>query len=182
MRLIFLHGPPAAGKLTIAQAVSAQTGWGVFHNHLTIDAARPFFEFGTEEFWQLTQDLRLRCLQFAARHSAGTVITTGCYDHPKDLALYEQMEEIVTAPGGQVLPVYLQCAPAELERRVCQPSRAALGKVHTVKGLHDFLKRWNCVAIPRDNCVTLITDDKTPEQCAAELIETFRVCPLSAVR
>jgi cytidylate kinase len=39
MRLIFLHGPAASGKLTVARAIAARTGLPVFHNHLAVDAA-----------------------------------------------------------------------------------------------------------------------------------------------
>ena len=39
MKLIFLHGPPASGKFTIARALQASHGVLNFHNHLTIDVA-----------------------------------------------------------------------------------------------------------------------------------------------
>ena len=29
--LIYLYGPPAAGKLTVAERLSALTGWAIFH-------------------------------------------------------------------------------------------------------------------------------------------------------
>src|SRR3712207_8263459 len=32
--LLFLHGPPAVGKLTVARRVAELTGWRLFHNHL----------------------------------------------------------------------------------------------------------------------------------------------------
>ena len=51
MRLIYLHGPPAAGKYTIATELAARAGCGVFHNHQTIHVARSFFEFGSPPFW-----------------------------------------------------------------------------------------------------------------------------------
>lgn len=37
--LVYLHGPPAAGKLTIATELAALGVGEVFHNHLTMDAA-----------------------------------------------------------------------------------------------------------------------------------------------
>lgn len=45
-RMIFLYGPPAVGKLTVANLVSERTGFRVLHNHLTIDAITPVFAFG----------------------------------------------------------------------------------------------------------------------------------------
>ena len=38
MKLIIIHGPPAAGKLTTANEIAAATGFKVFHNHLSIAA------------------------------------------------------------------------------------------------------------------------------------------------
>jgi replication-associated recombination protein RarA len=31
--LVFIYGPPAAGKLTVAEALAMRTGHKVFHNH-----------------------------------------------------------------------------------------------------------------------------------------------------
>jgi hypothetical protein len=40
-------------------------------------------------------------------------------------------------------------------------------------GLHGQLRRWNCVAVPRDTCITIVTDDRTPSSCAEEIIEAL---------
>ena len=48
MKLIIIHGAPAAGKLTIANELGRLTGFKVFHNHLSIDCVKPVFDFGTE--------------------------------------------------------------------------------------------------------------------------------------
>lgn len=34
MRLIFIYGLPATGKLTVAQELAKRTGYKLFHNHL----------------------------------------------------------------------------------------------------------------------------------------------------
>lgn len=169
MDLIYLHGPPASGKLTIAKELAARTNCGVFHNHLAIDMARPFFEFGSEQFWKLVGEIRLTSL----RHATGsekTVVYTSCYDHPADLARFEEIESIAQRSGGRVRAVYLQCSLAELERRVTHPSRVQIDKVRSVNGLHALLRRWNCVAVPRKSCITIVTDGKGPSACASEII------------
>ncbi len=55
MKLIFVHGPAACGKLTIAKEVAPSTGLRLFHNHLTVDLVGSFFEFGSESFQQAAQ-------------------------------------------------------------------------------------------------------------------------------
>jgi hypothetical protein len=175
MKLIFLHGPPAAGKFTIAKELETLIGCSVFHNHLTIDAAKPFFEFGTESFWKLVRELRLSCLKAGAKDSTGTVVYTSCYDHPTDLKQFEEIEQIVVQQDSKLLPVYLKCETLELEKRVANPSRVAMGKVRSVEGLRSKLNEWNCVAVPRENCVTILTDGKSALQCAQEIVSVFEL-------
>ena len=45
MWLLFLHGPPASGKLTIARELKTLTGFQLFHNHLAVDLLESVFEF-----------------------------------------------------------------------------------------------------------------------------------------
>ena len=37
VKLIFVYGLPATGKLTVARELSSLTGYKVFHNHLVVD-------------------------------------------------------------------------------------------------------------------------------------------------
>jgi hypothetical protein len=41
--LVFLHGPAASGKLTVARALEARVGYPVFHNHLVVDLLTTVF-------------------------------------------------------------------------------------------------------------------------------------------
>ena len=175
MKLIFLHGPPAAGKYTIAKELERKIGCGVFHNHLTMEIAKQFFEFGTEHFWQLVKQLRYSCTKSAAKHSSKTVVYTACYSHPQDLEFFEVLESLVLQSGGEVIPVYLSCELEELERRVGNLSRVEMGKIQTVDGLRKTLEHWNCVSVPRDNCLVILTDKKTPSQCCQEIIDLLHL-------
>jgi hypothetical protein len=44
--LVFLHGPAASGKLTVARALEAAVGFPVFHNHLVVDLLTTVFPPG----------------------------------------------------------------------------------------------------------------------------------------
>lgn len=170
MKLIYLHGPPAAGKYTIAKELEAKIGARIFHNHLTIDVAKAIFDFGTPAFWKLVYTLRLQCMTAAAQQAEGVVIYTSCYCHPGDMPFFEQIEDAVFAAGSELLPVYLQCPVAELESRVANESRVQMGKLQSAEGLQQALSQWNTVAVPRETCVTVVTAGKTPAECADEIM------------
>jgi tRNA uridine 5-carbamoylmethylation protein Kti12 len=46
MKLVFLHGAPATGKLTVAKALLNVVPGRLLDNHAAIDFARTIFEFG----------------------------------------------------------------------------------------------------------------------------------------
>jgi len=58
MKLLFLHGAPAAGKLTVARAPLQLVPGRLFDNHAAIDLARTLFEFGAPGFWELVHTVR----------------------------------------------------------------------------------------------------------------------------
>lgn len=169
MRLIWIHGPPASGKLSVARALSERIGAGVLHNHLSIDLARPVLDFEDPGFWPLVDELRLACVRAAAKSDRDALIYTSCYDHPIDLPVVEEFEEALEREGGRLLPVYLRCDPIELERRVGNPDRREVGKITSIPKLRHTLAEWNCIAMPRENCITVDTSSGTPRESAAAI-------------
>jgi tRNA uridine 5-carbamoylmethylation protein Kti12 len=67
MKLIFIYGLPATGKLTIAQELVAITGYKLFHNHLVVDLLQTVFEFGSPEFIALREEMWLSIFEQASR-------------------------------------------------------------------------------------------------------------------
>jgi hypothetical protein len=59
MKLLFLYGPVASGKLTIARELATLTGFALFHNHLVVDAVAAVFPFGSERFVKLREQFWL---------------------------------------------------------------------------------------------------------------------------
>src|SRR5262245_4574448 len=117
MRLVFLYGPPAAGKLTIGRELAALTGYRLFHNHLTVDLARELFDFGSEQFQRLVDDLRLRVFAAAAQSDIPGLIFTFVYGGPDENFIRQTMRVMVAA-GAEVCFVQVVCPPEELLNRV----------------------------------------------------------------
>ena len=66
MKLLFLHGSPATGKLTVAKALLQTVQGRLFDNHAAIDLARTIFEFGAPGFWELVHSVRYAAFDTAA--------------------------------------------------------------------------------------------------------------------
>jgi chloramphenicol 3-O-phosphotransferase len=173
MRLLFLHGAPASGKHTVAQEVARLTGGRLFDNHVAVDFARAIFDFDAPGFWALVHASRMLALEKAARHGVDLLIQTACYSHPEDLPLLEDFERVLGTHGGQLLPVHLTCSPEALAARVDLPDRVAKKKIATREGLDRCLARWNLIAVPRPDCVTVDTDSMTPAEAARLIVEHF---------
>jgi len=75
MKLIFLYGAPAVGKLTVAQELARLTGYRLFHNHLTVDLVSSLFPFGSEPFVQLREKIWLAAFAQAARQNVSLIFT-----------------------------------------------------------------------------------------------------------
>ena len=75
MKLLFLHGAPAAGKLTVAKALLQLVPGRLFDNHAAIDLARTLFDFGAPGFWELVHATRYQALDIAAEHGVALVVT-----------------------------------------------------------------------------------------------------------
>ncbi len=75
MDLVFIHGPAASGKLTVARELSRLTGLRLFHNHLTVDAVTAVFDFGTEPFILLREQIWLSIFREAAQRNASLIFT-----------------------------------------------------------------------------------------------------------
>ena len=129
MKLVLLHGPIASGKLTVARALAARTGFALFHNHLVVDAVAALFPFGSEPFRRLREEMWIKLLGEAAHAGRDTIFTFAPEStvHPAFIPhLIAQIEKL----NGTVLTVRLTVDPLEQERRIAAPDRAAFGKLH----------------------------------------------------
>lgn len=172
-RLVFIHGAPATGKLTVAKALLTLTPGRLFDNHAAIDFARTLFDFGALGFWDLVQTARLSALEIAAEQGLPLVVMTFCYSEPDDRELFDQFEAAYLQSGGEVLPVFLHCSMNEAMRRVGNADRFERRKTSTAKGLAEFAARWNMVPVPRENCLRLDTETATPAEVAAQIVRHF---------
>ena len=175
MKLLFLHGAPAAGKLTVAKAVLGTARGRLFDNHAAIDLARTVFDFGAPGFWELVHDVRCAALDAAAEHGVSLVVTTFCYAEPDDRPQYEDFEAIMRRRGGELLPVFLHCSREEAVRRIGNPDRVERRKMTSAEALLRDLDRYDLSPVPRPDCLKLDTEARTAEAAAGEIISHFGI-------
>lgn len=175
MKLVFLHGSPATGKLTVAKALLRILPGRLFDNHAAIDLARTIFDFGSPGFWDLVQNVRYAALDAAAEHDISLVVTTLCYVEPDDRAQLEKFEEIVARHGGQLLPVFLHCSKEEAARRVGNADRLERRKMTSKESLAEFLGKHTFSPVPRPNCLALDTELGSAESTAHKIVGHFKL-------
>ena len=175
MRLVFLYGPPAAGKLTIGRELAALTGYRLFHNHLTVDLARELFDFGSEPFQRLVDDLRLRVFAAAAESDLPGLIFTFVYGGPDEEFIRQTIGVMETA-GAEVCFVQVVCPPEELLNRVEDESRRAYHKLASREQLAALLETRDWLsAIPFVESFPVDTTRLTPIEAAQAIAARFHL-------
>lgn len=175
MRLVFIYGPPASGKLTVAIELAKLTGFKLFHNHVSIQFVQSIFEFGTGPFWRLINKYRLEMIVEATKAGIDTIFTF-VYSKGGDDKFVKRVVQKVRTHGGQVYFVRLHCERGELVRRVKAGQRRKMGKVATKKILNDLFQKYSLDSeIPFQDSLTIDTTNRTPTSAAKSIARRYRL-------
>lgn len=119
MKFVTIFGPPAVGKMTVGYELARMTGFRLFHNHMTIDLALNFFDFGEPQFRRLVGEFRRRIFEEVAASSLPGLIFTYVWalDHASDKAFIDGSCDLFREKGGQVYFVELEAEQSERLRR-----------------------------------------------------------------
>lgn len=132
MRLIFIYGMPATGKLTVARELAANTGFKLFHNHLAVDLLLSVFEFGSDGFVRLREEIWLGVMKEACGAAIPGLIFTFAPERTVRPSFVSQVEKVIAGTSGKVDFVELTCPMEELKRRLGNESRSEFGKLNSV--------------------------------------------------
>ena len=132
MKLVFLHGAPAVGKLAVARELAKLTGFRLFHNHLTVDLVSSIFAFGSEPFVLLREEIWLAAFREAARQNISLIFTFNPERTVREQFIQDTLD-VIGGAGGSVIFVELTCSQDELERRLENPSRSEFGKLRSIE-------------------------------------------------
>lgn len=137
MRIVFIYGPVAVGKLTVAREVAKLTGLPLFHNHLVVDAVGAVFPFGSEAFTRLREGFWVQTFVEAARSNRSLVFTFAP-EPTVERGFPDRVRQAVEPFGGSVVFIALTVSLDEQERRVANPSRLAFGKLTSLELLREL--------------------------------------------
>lgn len=180
MNLIMLYGPPAVGKLTIGTELAKRTGYHVFHNHLTVPAARAIFPAGHagtqgRAYSDLLKRMRLDAIRAAASANVD-IICTLAYSGDVDDTFITDIVTSVQASKGQVCFVQLGAPDAVLAGRVSNASRQALGKMTDPEKLHMILTTRDARArVKYPDVLQIDTSQQNPTQIVKHIVDAFTV-------
>ena len=173
MRLVFLYGPPASGKLTVAQELANLTGFRLFHNHLTIDWAKTIMPESSPERAALINKLRLCVMETASEAHIDLLFTFVCKTTGDDKFI-TQVINTVERKGGEVCFVHLIPPLPVLEKRLKEESRRAYSKIKEFDQLQKLMAKQDIYTpIKHKNTLTIDNSDTSARDVALEVIRYF---------
>src|SRR5499427_6550262 len=125
--LLFVVGPPAVGKMSVGQAITERTGLRLFHNHLAIELAMRYFDYGTPAFRRIDGAIRRLVIEEVAASDLPVLVFTfvWAFDLPEEQEYVDECAKPFRERGARVLFVELEATEAERLKRTAGVSRLA---------------------------------------------------------
>jgi hypothetical protein len=176
--LIYLYGPPASGKLTIAEKLSSLTGFPLFHNHLTVNSISSVFAFGTEPYNDVLHRLRLDVFETAAKTGTSLIFTNNsAWREPNGRARFvafaDQVKKTVESHEGRVFFVRLGAPRNVLEERLASDSRRVHEKLLDVDQFRELLESFDGSLLHNDD-LSIDTSVMSAETAAQSIFDALK--------
>ena len=181
MKLVFILGDAAVGKMTVGQELMKITGLRLFHNHMTIE---PVIEiFGRYDGKTISEIRDVIFRNFAASENEGMIFTMMMdFSLPSEWEYLDHIRKFFEPYGTEFYYVEL-IAPQEvrLQRNVTEnrlrnkPSKRDVESSN--RRLIEDDNQHRCVSyegeFPFGNYLRIENSDKEPQDVAALIRETF---------
>ena len=181
MKLVFILGDAAVGKMTVGQELMKITDLRLFHNNMTIE---PVIEIFGRFDGKTVHELREVVFRnFAASDNYGMIFTLMLdFDQAQEWEYLEHVKEIFAPYGTEfyyvelIAPQNVRLARNATENRLRnKPSKRDLGL--SDRRLIEDDRKHRCVSfegeIPFDNYLRIENTDMAPEAAARLIQETF---------
>ena len=183
MKLVFILGDAAVGKMTVGQELMKITDLRLFHNHMTIEPVLEIFgEFDGKTIAELRETI---FRNFAASDRYGMIFTMMMdFDLPSEWAYLEHIKSIFAPYGTEFYYVELIAPQAVRLQRNATGNRlrnkaSKRDLAASNRRLIEDDKNHRCVSyegeITFPNYLRVENSDKSPEDVARMIQETFRL-------
>jgi len=170
---VFLYGPPAAGKLTVAKAMAARAPVRILHNHIVLDAVLSVLDRSDPSFWELVGSFRAQLVEAASR--AGVDVVYTYVFAPGDEPHVDRIVNAWERPGGRVLFARLVVPRDELFKRVGDAGRREHRKIVDPDELEHVLAEYDVFQPIADrDGLTIDASTTAPDDAAALIVEALR--------
>ena len=180
MKLVFIIGSGAVGKMTVGQELMKITDLRLFHNHMAIESVIEIFGYYDGK---AIQDMREAVFRnYAASSNYGMIFTyMWAFDHQDDWDYIEHVKDIFRPYGTEfyyvelIAPRDIRLARNATENRIKnKPSKADIG--FSSKLLMDE-EKYRLVSnegeIPFDNYLRIDNSDLSAKDTALLIKQTF---------
>jgi cytidylate kinase len=174
MKLIFIYGPPASGKLTIAKELSDLTGYSIFHNHQTRDIVRELYPETFFENYDLVDTLCLDIFEYAAKHDTNLIFTL-VHDDPDDIIFADKAIKSIENKQGTVCFIEVTAPNDVLLSRVDNDSRKEYRKMRDKAKLERLLGAGLYGSLPYEGILKIDTGLMSADESAMLIAEHFRL-------
>jgi hypothetical protein len=181
LKLVFLIGDAAVGKMTVGQELMKITELRLFHNHMSIEPVIEIFGYFHQKSINRIREIIFE--EFAASDNYGLIFTyMWAFDHKSDWDYVEQVTNIFRKNGADVYYVEL-VAPQEIrlqrnitENRLQHKASKREIEISNQRLINDDMK-YRCVSndgeILFDNFIKIDNSNLTADLVAAMIKERF---------
>lgn len=172
MKLIFIYGPPASGKLTIAEILSERTGIPLFHNHLSRDLVKDIYGDKLRDNYELVDRIRFDVLDYCSKNDTDLIFTY-VYGGSDDDDNVREFIKTVEDNKGEVFFVELSTNRDDLIARVGNESRKKYKKLTDPEIMKTITEDMDIYSIPFVKSLKIDTSALSSDKAAAAIVENL---------
>lgn len=183
MKVLFLFGDAAVGKMTVGQELTKITDLRLFHNHMTIE---PVLEiFGSFNNQAIRKIREVIFEEFAATDNYGLIFTfMWAFDQPSDWDYVEHIKAIFTAKNSNTQFYYAELVAPQTIRLQRNTTENRLKHKQSKNDIEtsnrrllddDAHYRFESLdgEIPFENYIKIDNSDLPPDETARQIKEQF---------
>ncbi len=176
MKLIFIYGPPATGKLTVAKELAKLTNYNLLHNHLIFDMITSTVPWSNDKTKQLFEDIAVRMFEEATVQQVQGLIFTHVYRKPQHDEFIKRTIEVVEKNDGEVHLIQLIADVEVLKERILSEARKEHKKATKVETLEKILNKYDVLStVSYKDSLVIDNSNILPDEVARNIVMSLKI-------